>query len=503
MPPLTLLDYANQRKAAAAAARDAARTAAEQARAAAADAGAAFQKAARSLDAITLRIAAVDRALPLAAARPDRDDLLDERDFLQADLTAARQELAGADARRRGTTAESDRTTAALNEAAAALAQAEARAAAAAAQLNARQAVRDRLQQPPLNTLQADAATVFNGQPLKDADARVKHDIPDKLLRRAKTRRRRALAARKQARDAAAAASTAYLDELVNNAGPDPVVVRRRVELDRTEGRLRTYAATAAGRLDLARTTIDRAANPNLDPLTEAEDTEIHDPTRLADREKAVDEEEKALNGVAAAAEALDQAKADLAADPNNPAKQQAVAAATAALAAAQADEAALKANWFKEWKALGDARAARDANLRKWQDARAAAVAAGSPKPDDVQEVKDAKAELDAALTAYRAAVTDYKKSNAGILRQWDAAVPPAAWRRVYDLEAARDTVTELKDTDPGQLGADVDAADTALATAIQAADTRTDKLGGLAAARDRTATEADIAATRLDGGG
>ncbi|HEV2735837.1 MAG TPA: hypothetical protein VGV85_13405, partial [Longimicrobiaceae bacterium] len=131
------------------------------------------------------------------------------------------------------------------------------------------------------------------------------------------------------------------------------------------------------------------------------------------------------------------------------------------------------------------EARAARDekralyeAARIAYEDARLAAFApdatvAEADLPDAVLAdlegklaARDAaKGELDDADLVYEAAVH-------ARFAAWSAAVPEAVWRRVMGFLDAERTLNELKGAVPADLVADVEAAEAALAVALEAAE-------------------------------
>jgi hypothetical protein len=520
-PALTLTEYATKRKQAAEGRAKAKKDDAATSRAEAAKAKDAFEKSSADVDGFVARLAATGRELPAAPARPDRDDLLDELDFLAIDLANARKKLVAADRDKRLDAARADAEAAALNAATVTLAAAEAQEKAAATQAEARQKVLGKLDDAPLKDFDEKARAVLNGDTLKAAEKRVSEDIPEPLRERAKRCRDAARAKRKKARDEADEARTKYVKALADGGGAEGVVAHWQAELERAEGDLRTYVATTEGRFEFAVAVIQRVADASIDPISDSERRRLftQDNDLQQARARAVADEQAALsappkgNGAGGTAPppagGTDDAKGaepkgaePKGAEPKGaekpPAAPARVTEAPRAEGRARAESPATTA-WEKPWADLAAARKKRDDAVRAWKDARAKAVAAGKPKPDEEDAVKSARSDLDTALDGYRAALREYRKSGIGVLREWAAAVPPAAWQRFHALEDAKAVLKEIADQSTDKLKENVARADAELTKAIKARDERAENLAELAAKQAWAAAEAEVEASAL----
>lgn len=338
---------------------------------------------------------------------------------------------------------ELQRARAAGERAGAALAAAEARLAAEKKRAAGRQKRDAALAAEPLASLKAAAHaarhTPPDNKPFTDADARVKADIPQKLLLRALERYQAELDRVAAARQAAAEADAALVEFRKEHAGPDLEVAEAQAAFDAAEAAFADYVVRGPDRLKTALGLLAGiVASP---PLTAAEKAAITERATAGEaaiaKEAARDQKAAELD---AARAALEQKKLDLLNDgvkveelPDHP------------------DVVALEAAVGAAAGALQTAEAALSAQLR---------------------------ADFDA----------------------WEASVPDGAWANLLALQRAAAILDQLANAKPADLAAAVAAAEDALVAASEEAASSARTLDFLAAQTERRRRHLTIAESLHD---
>lgn len=246
--------------------------------------------------------------------------------------------------------------------------------------------LRDALDDPPLDTVVADADDVLNGATFTAADDRLDQLLPAELRARAEERAVEAAALVDAARSHVASLAT---EAAVLDSAAEPLraaVEAGATSLSRAEVALSDYVAGAAGHLAWAVAALERIA--------------AH-PDHSAAQGDALDVTEHA-DGVTALAAETD----------------------------------------------LAGARAAVDVAQRNLDDAILAALAEDPDRdPETVQAVVDARSDLEAAaiqqpLADARAA---YDQSAQDAADAWEVEVPPSLWAALDDFVEARRMLEEL----------------------------------------------------------
>lgn len=308
----------------------------------------------------------------------------------------------------------SQRVAATLTRLRSRLARAEADLAAATRYADTRTAIKDAASAPPLDTIAADADAVLSGDEFSEAETLITDALPERLLAAARRGYEFQLARMASARNARRAAEDLLMEELEANGGVDGLVVRRQMELARAERDLRDWAEGAAGAF--------RQANQLLASLGAT--AQLLTPAELA--------------GV----QNLDDTPARNAADLRIALLDARETANTAGLELEAATSAALAPD------PLADVSA--------------------DPAVDAAQTV------LDTATAALNTAQDNYD-AEAENFTAWSAEVPDPAWRKVMAFVELDTTLRRIRDTEPADVTALVDAVNQAeanLAAALDAAE-------------------------------
>lgn len=305
-----------------------------------------------------------------------------------------------------------------------------------------RDALLDRLDASPLADVRALAAGELSaGADLASAEARVTSDFPAALLAHARARLQEATHAETRPRALMRSVSELVDRRLLATGGADFAVERAGEARDSATEAVSRYAGTAVDRLERARFLLLRVSDPGHAPLTDAQRERIHD-SELVD-----------------AAEAAAQAEAD-----------------------------------------LMSARAAVDAAGAELEAALLDAVERQVVDPDAEEDVQDANAALESARQQLEDAEEAFTEELASDLDTWEASVPDATWRTLFDLETARRLLEELRDTDPDALAAQLADAEAELLAALLAADARRGSLMELELARGALQRELAAASSSED---
>lgn len=135
-----------------------------------------------------------------------------------------------------------------------------------------REKLKSSLDDPPLDTLPAEAGdaltTAPENQTFVDAKARIEADIPAELIGRARERRTHRAALRAAREDGLANVRALVADELDKKRGVLGKLRKRRIEFEFSETALRDYVSRAADRSNHARSLLERVADPEVDPLS-------------------------------------------------------------------------------------------------------------------------------------------------------------------------------------------------------------------------------------------
>lgn len=299
--------------------------------------------------------------------------------------------------RQRGIT----RASAQIAAAAAVLASANVGLTTAKADAASRQSLRDAITQPPLDTMKADAAAAMAGLEFTDAQGKLRgHDIPNELFDRAIQRGDEAAAVVDATRTHANWAENVMNEALDATQGQSGAVASAKTTFTRSRDAFETYVATAKQRYDQALgllTSIPGGPSPST-----AEQAQISDATKQADRDAALTNEKSVADNQAAYGAA--QASVDLA-----------------------------------TWEAIRtnpDADPSTDTNVKTAVSYRDTTI----------------KPKLDAATAAFTPAMQS-------TLDEWQTDVPDSTWMLVSNFQVANAILTDLSNTDPTQLQTQMDA--------------------------------------------
>jgi hypothetical protein len=287
-----------------------------------------------------------------------------------------------------------------------------------------REAWKEALEEPPLSTLRTDAAAALTSDEYEAAEARVEADVPTVLRERALARGNRAVQRAAEAADARESAKDA-LGAAQAGASAVGAVEQAGLRFVRAEAALREYVSRGRARHDTALGLV--AAVTATAPPTAAEAARIQDP-------EVVDED------AAGAEEARDEA-----------------------LATVEGLQATLEDAILAALRADVDADPTDDAAVQAAQDA------------------------LTAPTTELQTAEGAYTQALRTSLQRWEATVPDPTWRALDAFREATAILTELAAIEPADLVEELEAAETAYATALGAADK---------SARTHATLEAELAA-------
>ena len=261
---------------------------------------------------------------------------------------------------------------------------------------------------PPLSGLKAAAVAAIANPPHTAAKARLEADIPAALITRARHRRAKEAARVGRMRREAVEAENALDDELDSHAGRSGTRLKAQRTFDRAEAALGDYVLSAKERMDHALALLGPIATAPA--LTPAEQARITDATVTTDGAAAADKEQD-----------RDDAETDL-------------------------------------WEA--------QAVLDR---ATMTAVAAGQD-PTTTPAVQTAKTARDAARSALTTATGAFTAAMRRALDRWEAAVPDTTWQLLADFQEASAALTVLANDEPAGLVTALDAAESALAAALDA---------------------------------
>jgi hypothetical protein len=391
--PTTLVELSEQRHNDWTAARQAAVTAVAQAQAA-------HNSAAQALAAASADFAAQERAAAQIRAQlaaittpADGEPLLEQLELAIIAQRSAAAALLAAQSALAAAKAALAQGQASVQEADARIAQAKADWDRAKADAARRQAAKDALAAPPLDTLAADAGALLSDPVFDAAEARIEGDFPEALRDRARDRAK--LARERLARNRKLAADLNGLLALHLNAkgAPADKLPGLGQAAAAAEAALLDWVSRAKERFDRARAALERVGDPDNPPLTQEQQDRIDDATLETAREDAADKEA---------------------------ARDQARAAHEAAVAKFEAERVEVLGEGGAE--ALTQALADANSDVAKAKKA-----------------MDDAAAELQVKQTAYTTVMRE-------ALDGWEAAVPESAWRDLADFDAASVALTELQ---------------------------------------------------------
>ena len=349
------------------------------------------------------------------------------------------------------------------------------------------------LGQPPLSTIPNDAQTELDTAGAA-AETRLQADIQPELYALAEARYAREVARQQRVQNASTLASALLTQRIADDGGVTEVAAQKTGDYNAAFDAFAGYVGQAPERL--ARSSAALAAITAAPDLTDVEKTRmtdpaIHDPGVAA--AGAVGPIETAVDGIAVAQQGYDDAVLTArATDPEvDVTTVPAVGTAKDALkTAAQGLEDALTAGPFQA-AITAEEKAALDA----W----------GAPAvPDDIDDLETMIATM---LDAAAAGTADQRKA----LAAWEATVPDATWEAFVSYQSATADLTALAGFDPSTLSPAVDTAETALATALGAAEEsdraqwllqeEAKRRGALEAAEAAAGSTRLVSATRGDG--
>jgi hypothetical protein len=411
-PPTTVLEYAENTLVATTAARAAAQTEAATAQTALGDARTDLEDATDALKETELDLAAKRFEIGEADTPAEAATLAAELAELVAEQRERQAALLAVREALADALSTSERASATLARLRTRLARAEADFAAAIRYDDTRSAIKAAAIAPPLDTIAADADEDLAGTDFSEVDTLITDAIPERLLAAARRGYELQNARLASAKDARRAAEDLLMEELQANGGVDGLVVRRQLELSRAERDLRDWAEGAWGAYRRASELL-ASLNTPVEVLSAAE-----------------------LAGV----QGLDDTPGQNAAD----------------LRIALLD--ALEAVYAAELEL----------------EAATAAALAPDPAADDVSAdpaVAAAQSALDTANATLGTAQTNYD-AEAENLTAWSAEVPDAAWRKVMAFVDLDTTLRRIRDTEPADVTALIDAVDQAEANLAEALD-------------------------------
>jgi hypothetical protein len=461
--PTTILDYARLRRDNAKLAVAAAQKQVSQARADMASARDEISAATSAFADLEKEAADIRKQLAQVPTPADGNALLDTLEQIIIKLRKKRADTLNAQATAEAAQSAVDQAQAELNRGTARLANAEADLKQAEQSQQRRDQSMSALTVEPLSKINASAETSLHEEPFTSADARIKADIPDKLLARAEERRADEAARIANTRQESLAAEDAALAVLDANGGLEGQAEKRRVVFLRAEAAAIEFVNSAENRFDQAKGTLALISDPRNSALTADQVERITDPNLKAAREAAA-EEEKQLDSLLKVVEmqqaALDKAILKAREQDKNPDDDQDVVDANTALKEALLNFNNADTAWrakLKDRDAKLEAVEARQVALTR---ATQKAVAANQDPATDAGVIQ-AKVDLEKAQNEFKSAETDYKESNHGILHAWEAAIPDAMWRLLNDYEEAAATLRALKETSPSKLKDDLENAE------------------------------------------
>jgi hypothetical protein len=391
--PTTLVEMAQQRRAAWVSEKSAAQAAAAETQAdltsaeqALADANAIYARLQTEAARIRMQLAAI-------TTPADGEPLLDQLEQAIIALRAAQNTALTAEGSRARSRAALAAAQARTQEAQARLTQASADLDQATADRQRRQAATSAQSQPPLDTLPASATALLGSTSFSAAQSRVNGDFPAALRERARERAGFAQAHLTRTRQSHADILQLLSTELTGKGGPSGKIEPLAAAVTRAESALLDYVARAKERYDRAEAALLRIGAATNPPLTPEQIGRINDAALQTDRESAADAESE-----------RDHAR-DL----------------------AEQRQAAFDLERIKVLAAQGEA-------------GLTAALA------DAASAVAQAKQQLDAANTALTQKQNDYTSAMRNLLDAWEAAVPDSAWRDLFELDDAQVQLTALQ---------------------------------------------------------
>ena len=489
--PKTILEYATQRSDSAEQALTDAQKRLADAQAALVAATAGSKNASAELADLERRIDDIRQKLSGIVTPADGEVLLDALEL--ATIRLRSKQAAVAKSKGKFSVAQANVAQAQTDVAAASVVRTQAQTAVnqATAANEAREALVLALENAPLKDLPTevgkalDPANPVEGAAFKKAKERIEGDIPEKLLQRAKDRRRQAVVALAQQDKNVTDVEDAVLKEGETNNGRAGAAAKAWVAFQRAETAARNFVNTAEDSFDSAKSIFAEVGDPARAPLTPEQKALIDDADLKDDRETAVGEEETIDTGVAKTLAdnqiQLDEAILKAKADPSD------TNLAAVENAQGDVDEAQSKfdednGKWREKETDLVSANHAVDQKSAALAEAIQKAVAAGSD-PNTDPDVAFAKGELTTAENKVKDADEAYRLSDHGILDLWEAAVPDATWRLFEKYEDALEVLNTLKGVNPAGLKADLKSKEEAYVTAQVAADKSTNILQQLAA--------------------
>ncbi len=413
-----------------------------------AQARAATMETGGKIAALESEIARTRAKLAAIVTPADGEPLLDELAQKTAELHSRQAEALDAEEDLRINEAAVQRANAEVARITAALAGAEAALGEATEQEKRRDALFGRIDEEPLKGLAGPTGAAhgaLENPPYKTAKARVEAEIPDALRKLAAKRRENEEKAHKLRREFTDLTLAKLGDELDAHGGAAGKAEKKRGDFERAQEDLRDFVVRGKERFDHAQGILAIAADPERDPLTDAQKDEI----AAADDQDLQDDRDEA------AAKALDvETKRGDVLD-----------------AAIKYDRAALAAR-AKDV----DAKVEDDADVKTAKD-----------------ELKDANDKLETAKTAYTPVMRE-------LVDEWEAAVPDSAWRRLDNFLKAEAMLKGLEGTDKNGLRTKYQAAEGALGDALAEGAKRARTTTALEAERARSTAFVDFHTTASD---
>jgi hypothetical protein len=364
---------------------------------------------------------------------------------LQKDITNTRKTtaaLAQAERDLAAAKADTDIATAEVQRITTALASATAAWKDAQVQDKRRNDLKNQLKQPPLSSIVADAATAATGPAFTAAKTRLENDLPVALKTQAEER-----LSTEGARSAATVidyqqALTLLEASQSSDGGINGPVATLQSDFQRADAAFTAYITGATDRLKQANALFAKVADPTVAPLTAAQQTQIQNANLVVN------------------------------------------ATAAAALEAARNDAIVT----------LAQAQAALDQAIRQ---AIAANVDADPHADPGVGTATTALNTAQGALTTAQNAYTPVEQDA----RDWEVAVPDATWQLLRDFERANALLAALQSPTPTALKNAMDSAESALVTALIAADKSARTLDALGTASAKQAAMAAYESAAADG--
>jgi uncharacterized phage infection (PIP) family protein YhgE len=326
-----------------------------------------------------------------------------------------------------------------------ALTAAEAAEAEATEQEKRRDALFAKIDEEPLLGLSDAAQAALENPPYKEAETRVQAELPEALRELARKRRENRAKLHTLHRTVADLSQSKLSDELNLYGGTSGKAEKARAAYERAQEDLRDFVVRGKERYDHAQSILASVADPDKDPLTDAQADEI----------QATDDEELRDDRADAAAKALD----------------------------------------VEEKKG-----AVIDAEIKVEQAILAARAADVDADVEENEDVKTAREELKTAKDLLEPAETAYTDEMRELVEEWGAAVPDSAWRRYDNFLKAEEMLKALDIADANVLRTAYQSAEGAFGDALAESAKRARTTTQLEAERARSAAFVDFHSAASD---